>query len=170
MAVDDREAAWFAVDEALPARWRGRHGPSRLRYAALILAVLVFVAFAVVFLGVPNLFAPTYDGWRVGALNTCPEPNFDFTSGDSQPRSWDCDATLALWLSTAREGFDRRDPGHAPVLRASLHYNGSNKKFLSNPLQVAVFELADGTVRAIGVGHFGVNHAHLSTGDYGPDK
>jgi hypothetical protein len=134
----------------------------------------MFVGFAAVLLGGPgfpaNLFASTYDGWTAGAVDSCPEPDFDPAMGENQPSAWDCDATLALWLTKAREAFDQRDPAHALVLRASLHYNGSNKRFLSNPLEVAVFELTDHTVHAIGVGHFGVDYAHLSTGDYGPDK
>jgi len=146
-------------------------GPSPLK-SARILAILVFVAVAAVLLGGfrANLFAQTYDGWTVGAVDSCPEPDFDPAMGENQPSAWDCEATLALWLSRAREAFDRRDPDHAPVVRASLHYNGSNKTFLSTPLEVALFELTDRTVRAIGVGHFGVDYAHISTGDYGPDR
>jgi hypothetical protein len=149
---------------------RGR-GLSPLKWA-VISAILVFLAFFVVILEGPgfpaNLFAPTYDGWKVDGLDTCPEPDFDPSAG--QPTAWDCGATLALWLKTAGDGFDRRDPGHAPVVRATLHYYGGNAKFLSNTCEVAVLELADGTVRAIGVGHVGVLYDHLATCDHGPDN
>jgi hypothetical protein len=149
----DREAAWGAVHEALPARWHV--GP----LSSLMVAVALAACSAI---------APIYDGWQVGGLDTCPEPNFDAFKGERQPSTWDCDASLALWLKAASEGVDRRDPGHAPVVRATLHYNASNVTRLSNWFEVAVFELADGTVRAIGVGHFGVDYAHISTHDYGP--
>ena len=133
--------------------------------------VVVLVAFVYVWqTGLVNPFAPTHDGWTAGDLDTCPEPNFDPQKGEEQPSLWDCEATLAQWLTAARAAFDQRDPDHAPIRRVTLHYNASNKKFLSTPLEVAVFELADGTVRAIGVGHFGVDFAHISTGDFGPDK
>jgi len=148
-----------------------RRGPSPLK-SALIFAILVFVAVAAVLLGGPgfpaNLFAPTYDGWKVGALETCPAPNFDPEKGETQPTAVDCEASLAMWLSAARDGFDRRDPGHEPVVRATLHHNASDVRILCNWFEVAVFELVDGTVRAIGVGHFCAGNAHLSTHDYGP--
>jgi hypothetical protein len=113
-----------------------------------------------------NLFAPTYDGWRVGPLDTCPMPNFD--PAVEQPTAWDCDASLEVWLAAAREGFDRRDPGHSAVVRTTLHQNGSNARVLCNWYEVAVFELTDGTTRAIGVGHFCTDYEHISTHDYGP--
>jgi len=148
-----------------------RRGPS-LRKSALILAILVFVAAAALVLGGPgcpaSLSTPTVDGWKVGALDTCPMPNFDIVKGEPSPR--DCDATLALWLTTAREAFDARNPDHASVVRASLHFNGSSLHYLSPPPEVAVFDLADGTVRAIGVGHAGVDYTRLLAGGYGPGQ
>ena len=141
------------------------------RVAVAGIAVILGFAFIYVWqAGLPNPFAATYDGWTAGDLDTCPEPNFDPAVGEAQPSAWDCAATLARWLAAARAAFDRRDPDHTPVRLATLHYNASNKQFLSAPLEVAVFELADGTVRAIGVGHFGVDFAHISTADYGPDE
>jgi hypothetical protein len=116
-----------------------------------------------------SVFAPTYDGWTVGDLETCPEPNFDFLKGENQPSTWDCAASLAMWLKAAGDGFDRRDPGHAPVTRASLHEYAGHAQFLSNCCLVAVFELADGSVRAIGAAHLGVVYSRVSTVDYGPD-
>ena len=136
-------------------------------------AILVFLAFAFVYIrldALPNLVAPTYDGWRVGSLETCPTPNFDPANDESQPTAWDCDASLAVWLSAAREGFDRRDPTHAPVARATLHHSARSTKNLANCCEVAVFELTEGTVRAIGVAHLGVLYSRVSTVDYGPDR
>lgn len=113
--------------------------------------------------------ARTYDGWTAGDLDTCPMPNWN-PAIEQQPRAWDCAATLARWLGEARVGFDRRDPGHAPVMRASLHQYAGGARYLSSAPEVAVFELADGSVRAIGVGHVGVDFQHLSVVDYGPDQ
>lgn len=117
-----------------------------------------------------STLAPTYDGWTVGDLDTCPMPNFNEAIGEEQPSTWDCDASLALWLGAAGQGFDRRDPNHAPVVRTTLHWYAGNARYLSNGPEVAVFELADGTVRAIGVGHVGVDYSRVHVTDYGPDR
>lgn len=162
--------------------WRLERGPSPLK-SALILAVLAFVAFAAVRLGAPNLFAPAsfapaiYDGWQPGALDTCPSlgPWVD----PAKRSAAYCDANLAVWLSTAREGFDRRDPAHAPVVRATLHELAGFIKYTTGCCEVAVFELGDGTVRAIGVwpplesdsrGAPFTDYSRVVTMDYGPDK
>jgi hypothetical protein len=115
-------------------------------------------------------FGPTHthDGWTAGDLDTCPMPSWD-PAIEQQPSAWDCAASLANWLREARAGIDSRDPGHAPVMRASLHQYAGGARYLSNAPEVAVFELADGTVRAIGVGHVGVDFQHLTVVDYGPD-
>lgn len=136
-----------------------------------VAATLVFLALAFAYLrqaDLPNIFLPTYDGWTVGAPEGCPEPNFDPASG--RPSAWDCEATLELWLSAAREGFDRRDPTHATVVRATLHQYAGNGRFLSNCCLVAVFEMKGGTVRAIGVTHLGVDYSRVASVDYGPDR
>jgi hypothetical protein len=147
--------------------------PSPIK-SGLIVAILMFVAFAAVHLGFPaNLFSPTmYDGWKVGALETCPAgPIPTSRPAVGQPSLWDCDASLAVWLSAARDGFDRRDPSHAPVVRATLHRIASNEVSAGFFREVVVFELADGSVRAIGVSHISVDYASPVTAiDYGPDK
>ena len=109
----------------------------------------------------------TYDGWTVGALEPCPPPNVP--NFESYPQAWDCDASLAVWLTAAREGFDRRDPDHAPVVRTTLHHYAGNAKFLSNCCLVAAFELADGTKRAIGVAHLGIVRDRVVAVEDGPD-
>ena len=157
-----------------------RRGPSLLK-SALILAVLAFMAFAAVRLG--DLFAPAappiYDGWQPGALETCPDLGA-YVEPAKRSAAY-CDANLAVWLSVAREGFDRRDPTHAPVVRTTLHEpslerdrNGLVVVNASGLVRmVAVFELADGTVRAIGVLHpFGdpaplIDTSRVVTMDYG---
>jgi hypothetical protein len=114
-----------------------------------------------------SAFTQTYDGWTVGALEACPPPNVPMF--DDYPAAWDCDASLAVWLTAAREGFDRRDPDHPPVVQSALHHYAGNAKFLSNCCLVAVFELADGSKRAIGVAHLGVVRDHVVAVDEGPD-
>ena len=109
----------------------------------------------------------TIDGWTVGAPDSCPPPNFPI--GQQAPNAWDCGATLALYLAEAREGFDRRDPEHAHVRRAALHHNGGIARFSGASWEIAVFELIDGSYRAIAVGHVGVEHEHLQTFGDGPD-
>jgi hypothetical protein len=144
----------------------------RLAKATAIL-VLVSVATGLAVLGgVPHsltsLIAPMYDGWKVGGLEGCPEPDFDVTVG--RPATWDCAASLAVWLAAAREGFDRRDPGHAPVVRTTLREYVGDARFLSNCCLVAVFDLADGSIRAIGVAHLGVDYSRVAVVPDGPDR
>jgi hypothetical protein len=147
---------------------------SSLLPSSLVVAVLIFFALAAVYvLGYgpdfpANLFAPTYDGWKVGGLDTCPEPDFDPAVG--QPVTWDCEASLATWLRAAREGFDRRDPTHGSVANVTLHFTATSTKNLANCCEIAVFELTDGSVRAIGVAHLGVDYSRVTSIDYGPDK
>jgi hypothetical protein len=140
--------------------------------AALVFLIVPLVTALAMLAGVPqsltNLFALTYDGWKVGSSETCPVPNFDIQVG--QPTTWDCDASLAAWLDAASEGFDRRDPSHVPIVRTTLHEYAGGARFLSNCCEVAVFELADGTIRAIGVAHVGVDYSRVSVVDYGPDR
>lgn len=140
--------------------------------SAVIVAVIIIVAVAIMVFGssgfTANLFAPTYDGWTIGDVDTCPEPDYDIVAGESRPAAWDCDATRSRWLAFAEAAFDRRDPGHAQILRASIHWDGSNARYLCDPFEIALFELADGSRRAIGVGHFCMERAAVLTHDYGP--
>ena len=153
---------------------RLERGPSPLK-SALIVAILVFVAFAAVRLGFPaNLFGPAiYDGWKVGELETCPPGPILTSDPDAYAvgRPWDCDASLAVWLSAARDGFDRRDPSHAPVVRATLHSIASSVVSAGGlGYRVVVFELGDGTVRAIGVSHVNIDYqSPIVTNDFGRD-
>jgi len=143
-----------------------RRGHGLLR-AAVVVAALLVAAYALTVPGGLNLFAPVYDGWKVGSLDTCPTPNFD--PAVSQPVTWDCDASLATWLDAARERLDIRDPAHAPVVRGTLHQTATSKP-VHYCCEIAVFELGDGSVRAIGVAHIGVDYQHVAAFDYGPDR
>jgi hypothetical protein len=92
---------------------------------------------------------PVIDGWPVGARVDCTVRT-------------DCEVLMGL----ARGRLDQRDPGHAAVARLTLHDEGT----LTDPVtgsgilvtrsggapSIAVFELDDGTVTAIGVGYPGI--------------
>ena len=151
---------------------RSGGGPGLVR-SVVILTALAFAALAAVVLLGPNfpasVIAPTYDGWKVGGVDDCPTPNFD-PAIEPHPTAWDCDASLAVWLAAAREGFDRRDPAHPPIARATLHYTATSTVNLASCCEIVVFELADGSIRAIGVAHLGVVHTRVTPVDYGPDR
>lgn len=90
------------------------------------------------------------DGWPIGRERPC-------AIGD---------ARCTDLMPVAINGFDRRDPGHAPIVRATLHDEGTMIDAQGNHIlmtrsgaccSVALFELSDGSVRAIGVGYPGVS-------------
>lgn len=126
---------------------------SRTRSAVTALAVLAAI---VIGCSTPSVI----DGWPIGAPVGC-----------SAQRSPSCEALIRA----ASAGFDYRDRGHAPVRGVTIHEEGTTKDALGNPIQhvrtstiyVAVFALADGSARAIGVGNIGIN-TYPSTLDYGP--
>lgn len=108
----------------------------------------------------------TIDGWPIGALQTCPVPNVP--RGAPYPTQWDCQLGLSQWVAAAIEGFDRRDPGHAAIVRTTIHDESRAHARSGGCCKVAVFELADGSIRAIGVGHPGIETEQLTTVDFGP--
>ena len=119
---------------------RGR----RLFGAALAGIALVVVACS------PNAPSPVIDTWPVGEEYAC-------DAGDAR-----CQALIP----TAIAGLDARNPGHAPVLSVSLHREGallgpSGEQILmtrsGDCCSVAVLQLANGEIRAIGVGYPGVS-------------
>src|SRR6185503_5325504 len=107
--------------------------------------------------------------WPIGAVESCPEPNVP--NHEPAPVVWDCQAALSVWLSTATAAFDERFPGHAAYVRVTLHDEwtvtdaGGNQVLLTRSggsPRVVVFELADGSVHALGIGHLGVETEHLN--------
>jgi hypothetical protein len=85
------------------------------------------------------------DGWEIGPSVDCnlyepPTP---------------CDALVPFAL----RALDRFHPGHAPTDTATLHewLPAMDRVYTSGAPQVVVIELADGTIRAIGVDYFGVS-------------
>ena len=102
---------------------------------------------------------PVVDTWPVGPEVACTPDRH-------------CPALLA----TATIGFDRRDPGHPAVVGAVLHEEGTMVNAKGERILitrsggccvVARFELADGSVAAIGVGYPGVSTIPMAF-DEGP--
>jgi hypothetical protein len=102
---------------------------------------------------------PVVDGWPIGSETNC-------SIEDRCPEL----------LTTAQVGFDRRSPGHPAVVAVTLHLEGRLAGSDSGEVLytrsgsccwVARFELADGTVRAIGVGYPGVSETAVVV-DVGP--
>jgi hypothetical protein len=106
------------------------------------------------------------DGWSIGAeVASCTSTHVLEETSDCKER-----------LTVATAGLDRRDPGHAGVVRVSIHREGRYRYANGNVglvtrsggcCAVAVFALSDGSVRAIGVGRIGVSTT-VSAVDYGP--
>ena len=99
------------------------------------------------------------DGWPIGSESSC-------IASERCPEL----------LATARTGLDDRDPGHAAVVKVELHTEGVTVDADGNVIlttrsggccSVARFELADGSVKAIGVGFPGVSTTPMAF-DYGP--
>jgi hypothetical protein len=105
----------------------------------------------------------TIDGWKITGVTTCPIPNLP--RDVPYPETWDCALGLSQWLAAAVEGFNRRDPTHPPIIRTTLHGYGGTAVYSGGGPKIAVFELADGSVRAIGVMHPGIDTEHLITVD-----
>lgn len=137
-----------------------RGGPRHTASSAVTgLLTLVLAGAACLAACVPAPPATIIDGWAVGEAKVCP-------AGDER--------CFAL-LPEASRGLDRRDPGHPPVVRATLHEEGAYRSpggSILLPIRsgdccdVAVFELADGTTRAIGVGYPGISQVPMAI-DYG---
>lgn len=104
--------------------------------------------------------SPVVDGWPVGDPQDCATPQ----------------ARCPELLAEATTGLGRREKGHAPVVRATLHIEGVVLDEEGNQMlwtrsgaccSVALFELADGSVHAIGVGYPGISGDPIAI-DYGP--
>jgi hypothetical protein len=84
------------------------------------------------------------DGWSAGPLAPC--------GGDVK-----CDELAAV----ATMGLDKKYPGHPEVRSVDIHdegpqRNGQTLVRIGASIHVAVFNLADGSVHAIGVGYLGI--------------
>lgn len=101
---------------------------------------------------------PVIDGWSIGVERDCTP-----------------DRDCPLLLATAEATLDRRDPGHPAIVAAVLHAEGRVVNVESGIIlnvrsgaccDVAVFELADGSSAAIGVGYPGISRVPIAF-DYG---
>lgn len=127
--------------------------------------------------GNPVGTTPIYDGWRLGALVPCPPYPAEPTAPGTELTTSECEANLTHWLAVGRDGFDRRDPNHAPIVRATLHDLDTRTLHSAKCCEIAVFELADGSIRAIGI-NLVVFPPGIATPpryannviDYGPDR
>lgn len=105
----------------------------------LVTAIVLVAALA----GCGSQTGETIDGWPLGPAAKC--------SGDQA-------TYCARPIAAAREELDRISPGHAPIVgvelfdEAKVDAQGSFVLVQSVPIDVARFQLADGSVRAIGVG------------------
>jgi hypothetical protein len=127
-----------------------RKGVGRLLVIAMALVVIVGCA--------QTTSDPVVDGWPIGPESDCAV------------------SPCAAWLAVAQARLAERDPGHAEIVKATLHTEGVTVG-PDGQLQVttrsggccavARFELADGTVEAIGVGTPGIGE-DIRTIDFGP--
>ena len=95
------------------------------------------------------------DGWAIGDEVDC--------ASDLECRAFVPAATI---------GFDRRSPGHAPIMSVNLYQHGKPGEPVLQVCSggcpvVAVFRLFDGSIHAIGVGTPGIATEPM-TFDYGP--
>jgi hypothetical protein len=114
--------------------------------------------------GHPVIAADTLiDGWSIGPEEAC---------ASDHVQSPNCGQRL----SVAIRGLDRRNRHHASVVRIAMHDEGQYRDpsgqvglvaRTGNCCTVAVLELSDGSIRAIGVGTAGISRA-LKAFDYGP--
>ena len=97
------------------------------------------------------------DGWSIGDPVDC-------------ARNDECDD----FIPAAITGLGRRDPGHPAIVEVKLHHQGKPGQTILHTCSggcpvVAVFQLIDGSLRAIGVGTPGVAREPM-TFDYGPGQ
>jgi len=103
---------------------------------------------------------PIVDGWPIGAEQSC------------SPDDARCTALMPAALSF----FEQHNRQHQTVVRATLHREGSLVDAQGTHIlmtrsgaccSVALLELADGSIRAIGVGYPGVSQTPMAF-DIGP--
>lgn len=82
------------------------------------------------------------DGWEVGAQVACATREQGF-----------CDQ----FLGVAAKAFDDSEPGHLPIVELRLYEPATLAVRSGGPVYVAVFTLADGSLRALGVGNLGIS-------------
>ena len=101
------------------------------------------------------------DGWLVGPLTTCQD--VVVTADGVEVARGRCEDLVAA----AANALDDRDPGHPAVVEMQLHERRWPPNTVGGLKYVAVYTLADGSVRAIGVGFPGVATTPYTI-EYGP--
>jgi hypothetical protein len=125
------------------------------------MVVLIAVAAAALAGCASPVSGGTIDGWLVGPETTCTDWSVT-ADGVVVDR-----ASCAELLAAADRAFDVREPGHAPVVSTELHERRWPPGSCCGLRYVQVFRLADGSVRAIGVGWPGVSTTPYTI-DFGP--
>jgi hypothetical protein len=121
----------------------------------------LFAAIAVVTLGCgPVGPSMVVDGWPVG------EP-FECRMADGE---------CVFYVPLATTALDHRDPGHAPIVNFALYQQAAYRQedgdfrvpmCSGGCFIIVLFQLGDGSVKAIGAGTIGVSR-EVTTRDYGP--
>jgi hypothetical protein len=148
------------TERTRPAAVPATRLPAAPSLAAVAAVLLAAVLLAATLLGCGLARAtpsPVIDGWPVGPALGC-------TPDDRCPEL----------LAAARAGFEERDPGHPAIEAMVLHREGTEvdpttgatilRARSGGPVHVAVFTLADGTVRALGVGFPGISREPVVLG------
>ena len=133
-----------------------------LHSRAALIGLIAILAAACGGLGPTSSGDRVIDGWLVGPATTCQdrvirdEHNVEVARGR-------CEELVAA----AMTALDHRDPGHPTVMSMQLHLRLSPPNTIGGLHFVAVYALADASVRAIGVGWPEVA-TYPFTIDYGP--
>ena len=99
------------------------------------------------------------DGWPVG-----------------EPFQCRIDGECEFYVPLATTALDHRDPGHAPIVNVTMNLQSAYLQEdgdFRHPMCsggcfiIVLFQLADGSVKAIGAGTIGVSR-EVTTRDYGP--
>lgn len=133
-----------------------------LHSRAVLIGLIAILAAACGGLGRTSSSDRVIDGWLVGPATTCQDRVIRDANNVEVARGR-CDDLVAA----ATTALDHRDPGHPTAISMQLHQRLSPPDRVGGLAFVAVYTLADGSVRAIGVGWPEVA-TYAYTIDYGP--
>jgi hypothetical protein len=131
------------------------------RPVAVVIGLLAIFVAGCDALGLGPDSGSVIDGWLVGPPTACQDAVV--YANDVEVARGRCVDLVA----TAGKALDRRDPGHPIVVAMQLRQRLSPPNTAGGLQYVAVYTLADGAVRAIGVGWPGVATTPYTI-DYGP--
>ena len=133
----------------------------RTQRVAIAIEVLAVVLAGCSALGSISGDGSVIDGWLVGPVTTCQDRVV--TADNVEVARGRCVDLVAA----AAKALDDRDPGHPAVVGMQLHERRRPPDVTGGLGYVAVYTLADASVRAIGVGWPGVATTPYTIG-YGP--